>query len=112
MSGRVRVLVYASAAPGDDGVTAAYHRISAALAGTPGLLGNELLQSLLEPSDFAVLSEWESEQAFHDWEEGASHRGVTAPLRPYQDTRHGSAFGVYRVTAQYAPEGRGDGARP
>jgi heme-degrading monooxygenase HmoA len=113
VNGRVRVLVYARAESGDtEKVVAAYHRVSAELEGTPGLLANELLHSLAESCDFAVLSEWESEEAFLDWERGSAHRGTTAPLRPYQDTRHGRPFGVYRVTARYGAAGRTDGARP
>lgn len=100
--GRVRVLVYASA-PGDDprAVEDAYHTVSAALAGTPGLLGNALLRSVHEPGAFVVMSEWTDLDSFREWEEGAEHRGATAPLRPLQDGRGRGPFGVYEVTAAY-----------
>lgn len=102
--GRVRVLVYASA-PGADpsAVEAAYHTISRALDGTPGLLGNVLMRSLLDPAAFVVMSEWRDIASFRTWEEGAGHRDVTAPLRPLQDSAagRGSAFGVYEITAAY-----------
>lgn len=99
---RLRVLLHAIA-PGDDpgAIERAYHDISTALAGTPGLLGNELLSSTLEPGRFIVMSEWESAEAFRTWEEGAGHRGTTAPLRPYQDRSRGTPFGIYEVTATY-----------
>lgn len=99
---RVRVLVY-TAAPGTepDAVAEAYHRISADLAGTPGLLGNELMRSAADSADYVVMSEWESLAAFRTWEEGQSHRNTTAPLRPYQDYRRGSPFGLYEVVASY-----------
>jgi heme oxygenase (mycobilin-producing) len=100
MSGRVRVLLYA-ATTDRDAVTAAYHKVSAELAGTAGLLGNELLHSVHEPDRFIVISEWESLQAFRTWESGNAHRGTTAPLREFQDTSRGSAFGLYEVTAAY-----------
>ncbi|MGW0520097.1 antibiotic biosynthesis monooxygenase family protein [Crossiella sp. NPDC003009] len=94
---RVRVLVYAVAPAGSpEAVTLAYHRISGLLAGTPGLLGNELLQSVRAPDEFAVLSEWESLAAFQRWESGPGHRAATAPLRQY-----GTGFQVYQVTAEY-----------
>ncbi|MEV5708031.1 antibiotic biosynthesis monooxygenase [Actinoallomurus sp. NPDC052274] len=101
-TGRVCVLVYASA-PGQDpdAVEAAYHRVSRALQGTPGLLGNVLLRSVHEPGAFVVMSEWQDMAAFRTWEEGAEHRGTTAPLRPLQDRGSGRSFGVYQVTAAY-----------
>jgi heme-degrading monooxygenase HmoA len=102
--GRVHVLVYASAPDADaDTVETAYHTISRALNGTPGLLGNVLLRSLHDPSSFVVMSEWCDLGAFRAWEEGASHRDVTAPLRPLQDggAGRGAAFGIYEVTAAY-----------
>jgi heme-degrading monooxygenase HmoA len=102
--GRVHVLVYASA-PGDDAeaVEAAYHAISSALDGTPGLLGNVLMRSLADPSSFVVMSEWRDLEAFRAWEETASHRDVTAPLRPLQRAQGsgGQTFGIYEVTAAY-----------
>lgn len=103
--GRVRVLLYLRAEPDGDGdssgVTDAYHRISKDLAGTPGLVGNELLRELSDPGAFAVLSEWESVSAFQTWESGSAHRGTTSPLRPYQDRRRPSPFALYRVDAAY-----------
>jgi heme-degrading monooxygenase HmoA len=101
MTGRVRVVVYATAPAAEpDAVVRAYHEISAALRGTPGLLGNELLRSVLRPADYAVASEWADLPAFRDWEAGAAHRGTTAPLRPYQSAGS-SPFGVYEVIATY-----------
>ncbi|MDQ7803505.1 antibiotic biosynthesis monooxygenase family protein [Amycolatopsis sp. A133] len=94
---RVRVLVYVAAPGGGaDAVTDAYHDISRALAGTPGLLGNELLRSVRDPAAFAVMSEWEDLAAFQEWENGPGHRPATAPLREY-----GTGFQVYQVTAAY-----------
>jgi heme-degrading monooxygenase HmoA len=94
----VRVLIYAVA--DRDGVERAYHEISTALRGTPGLLGNELLEEF-GGGGFAVMSEWASRAAFQQWERGAAHRDVTAPLRPYQDISRGRPFGLYEVIARY-----------
>jgi heme oxygenase (mycobilin-producing) len=100
--GRVRVLVYATAADaGRAAVEAAYHTISADLAGTPGLLGNTLMHSVHDEARFVVLSEWADLAAFRSWEAGAAHRQTTSPLRPFQDGSRGSAFGVYEVIAAY-----------
>lgn len=101
MTDPVRVVVYATAPPDDPGaVERAYHDISRMLADTPGLLRNELLRSVADPRDFAVISEWEDLAAFRTWEQGATHRNTTAPLRPYQRARP-ETFGVYEVTASY-----------
>lgn len=100
--GRVRVLVYARTPAEDaDAVAREYHKISKVLAGTPGLLGNELVRSVGEPGAFIVMSEWASLTAFQDWERGADHRQTTAPLRPYQDAGAGRTFGIYEVVAAY-----------
>ena len=100
---RVRVLIYALAPDADpDGVEKAYHQVSTALAGVPGLLGNELLRAVgRDGAEFVVMSEWESMSAFKRWEQGADHRETTAPLRPYQDSRSGRPFALYEVTAKY-----------
>ncbi len=97
------MLIYALAPDTDpDGVEKAYHQISAALAGVPGLLGNELMREVgQDGAAFVVMSEWESMSAFQRWEQGADHRRTTAPLRPYQDSRRGRPFALYEVTAQY-----------
>jgi heme-degrading monooxygenase HmoA len=100
--GAVRVFVYATAdGAGAGGLAEAYHRISADLAGTPGLLGNALLRSMHDDRGFVVVSEWTDVEAFRRWEAGAAHRQTTSPLRPYQDASRGSAFGVYEVVAAY-----------
>ncbi|MER6128866.1 antibiotic biosynthesis monooxygenase family protein [Streptomyces sp. NPDC001795] len=102
-TGEVRVVVYQAAL--DEGqlaaVRAAYHRVSERLAGVPGMLGNELLRSPLDPTALAVMSRWESLEAFRAWEAGADHREDTAPLRPYRDARTPVPFAVYEVDAAY-----------
>ncbi len=104
MSARVRVLIYATAPDADPGAVAdAYHRVSRRLAGTPGLLGNELMRSVLDPRRYVVAAEWQDLASFQTWERGASHRGETAPLRPYQDEPGTAAFGIYEVVASYGP---------
>lgn len=97
---RVRVLLFLRA-PGAEQVAVGYHRISTELAGTPGLLGNELLRDVHQPERFIVISEWSSHAAFLEWESGAAHRGVTAPLREFQDPAVSPPFGVFEITARY-----------
>ncbi|GIF07072.1 antibiotic biosynthesis monooxygenase family protein [Actinoplanes siamensis] len=98
MTGEVRVLLFHMAS-GPERIAAAYHEVSRRLAGTPGLLGNELMCSVLDPTEFVVISTWTDLSAFQKWEQGEAHRDDTAPLRPYRQS--GRAFGVYEVTAAY-----------
>jgi heme oxygenase (mycobilin-producing) len=106
MSGRVRVLLHLRTSP--DGIQAVengYHAISNVLAGTPGLLGNELLRDVSDPGRLVVLSEWETLAAFRAWEKGSAHRQTTSPLRDFQDGDLGDRrYGIYEVTAVYHAE--------
>ncbi|ONI78129.1 antibiotic biosynthesis monooxygenase [Actinosynnema sp. ALI-1.44] len=101
MIGEVRVLLYHDTAD-VTGIEAAYHQVSHNLAGVPGLLGNELLRSVPDPTGFVVVSHWRDLAAFHKWERGVDHRDSTALLRPYRDTSLPRPFGVYQVTAAYS----------
>ncbi|MFJ2578122.1 antibiotic biosynthesis monooxygenase family protein [Kitasatospora aureofaciens] len=102
-TGRVRIMLFCKVPDGgsESEVEEAYHLISKTLAGTPGLLGNELLRSLIEDGAFAVMSEWESFDAFHHWDEGPAHKDQTAPLRPYQDPARPRPWEMYTVQAAY-----------
>jgi heme oxygenase (mycobilin-producing) len=100
MTGGLRVLLY-YASDETDRIEAAYHESSRVLAGTPGLLGNELLRSVHDPAGFVVASSWQSREAFDVWELGSDHKGQTSPLRPFRDIRMPRPFGVYQVTANY-----------
>ncbi len=103
MTGRARVIVWHKApAGGPAELERAYHAISEQLAGTPGMLGNELLRSVQRPDRFAVLSEWETLAAFQAWEQGPDHRSYTSPLRQYQDReRVDGHYEIYEVTAAH-----------
>lgn len=96
----VRVLVF-YATEDVAGLETAYHEAGRLLAGTPGLLGNELLRSLHDPDGFVVASSWSSRREFDAWERGNDHKGQTGPLRRFTDTRLSRPFGVYQVTGRY-----------
>ncbi|GAA2208733.1 hypothetical protein GCM10009850_041910 [Nonomuraea monospora] len=102
MIGAVRVLVYYSAANGDAGsVIDAYRRVNMGMRGTAGLLSSQLLRSALDPSEFAVLSEWRSLSEFNAWEQGSRHKGQTSALRSYRDDERGKGYGIYEVVDQF-----------
>ncbi|MER7498536.1 antibiotic biosynthesis monooxygenase [Nonomuraea pusilla] len=96
----VRVLLY-HATTDVAGIEAAYHEASTRLAGVPGLLSNELLQSVTDRGDFVVVSTWRSLADFEEWEKGPDHKRQTAPLRPFRDGTMRRPFAVYQVTASY-----------
>jgi heme oxygenase (mycobilin-producing) len=105
MNAETLVLIY-HATDDVDGVLAAYHEVSAEMSGVPGMLGNELLRSVVDPLGFVVASRWVDIDAFNTWEQGPEHKDTTSALRRYRDTRMERPFGVYQVTASYgAPAG-------
>lgn len=101
-AGRVRVLLWHRIPPdGSGAVEDAYHAISTALAGTPGLLGSELLRSVADPERVLVMSEWSSLADFAAWERGDEHKPTTAPLRPYRDRDAARPVEILEVAAAY-----------
>ncbi|WP_433722083.1 antibiotic biosynthesis monooxygenase family protein [Actinoplanes sp. CA-051413] len=103
MSTRVRALLFLAAGTGagSELIADAYHRVSSELAGTAGLLGNELLRCRDEPDRLVVLSEWASLADFQRWERTAGHRAATAPLRPFQEHAAPPRHGCYEVVATH-----------
>jgi heme-degrading monooxygenase HmoA len=98
--GEVRVLVYHSASD-PASVHEAYRKVSELMCDVPGMLGNELLRSMPDPSSFVVVSRWRDRASFEQWEQAPSHRETTAPLRPYRDTRLATPYAIYTVDASY-----------
>ncbi|MFJ3659077.1 antibiotic biosynthesis monooxygenase family protein [Streptomyces sp. NPDC090119] len=96
----VEVVLYHLSDQHED-VLAAYHEASRRMAGTPGLLGNQLMTELGRPDSFVVVSHWETWTAFETWEGGAAHKDQTAPLRAFRDTGRTRPFEVYKVLASY-----------
>jgi heme-degrading monooxygenase HmoA len=100
VTGQVQVVVY-HLADDPEAVLAAYHQSSARMAGTPGLLANELQQGVADERSFAVVSRWAGWADFASWEASAGHRDQTAPLRAFRDHTRQRPFEVFRVTARY-----------
>jgi len=96
----VRVLVHHHAEQPEE-IRRAYHEVSEALAGVPGMLGNELLESVAGRPGFVVLSRWRDLPSFLAWERSDGHRPSTAALRPYRDRELTIPYAVYEVNAAY-----------
>lgn len=83
-----RVMVFAQICPDDRrAFEEAYAKVSATVAGTPGHVRDELLRSEDDLGAYVLLSEWESREAFLDWEDAPIHRQATTPMRPFWQGR-------------------------
>ena len=100
-TGRIHVLLFAAEPDRPAAVHEAYHAISRRLSGTPGMVGNTLLEKADGSGGFVVVSVWENLAAFQHWAAGPEHPDVTAPLRAYHDRSMPTSFGVYRIAAEY-----------
>jgi heme-degrading monooxygenase HmoA len=85
-----RVMVFAKINRGDEeAFEAAYAEVTSKVKGTKGHIADELLrreepaESEDGPRTYILLSEWESKQAFLDWEDAPIHMQTTTPMRPY-----------------------------
>jgi heme-degrading monooxygenase HmoA len=77
-------MVSATIQPGQEAAfEAAYRTVTAAVAGTPGHIRDELLRDRDRPGHYVLLSEWTSAEAFQTWEDAPVHRQLTTPMRPY-----------------------------
>ncbi|MDH2427187.1 antibiotic biosynthesis monooxygenase [Sphaerisporangium sp. TRM90804] len=97
---RVRILVWHGAADDRDALEETYHKVSAELAGTPGLVGNELWRSATDPATYAIMSEWRDIESFNAWADDPGQHLATAPLRRFR-TAADRAAEVYEVAAAH-----------
>jgi heme-degrading monooxygenase HmoA len=79
-----RVMVFANINEEDgEAFEAAYAEVTAKVKGTAGHIADELLRSVDDPTQYILLSEWESTDAFVAWEDRPIHKQTTTPMRPY-----------------------------
>jgi heme-degrading monooxygenase HmoA len=58
----------------------AYRQVSARVARVDGHLVDQLCQSLHDPAEWLITSEWETSEHFLAWERSEGHRQLAAPL--------------------------------
>jgi heme oxygenase (mycobilin-producing) len=100
---RARVVVFYRAPENDPGaIERTYHEVSAEMKATIGLVSNELMRDVMDPTSYVVLSEWADMAAFQAWDKSTGHRRTT-PLDPYQDldSSRRKSFGIFQVIAAY-----------
>lgn len=88
----------------------AYEQSVGRLAGTPGLLGTELLVSPADRSRYLLLMCWAGRKAFQAWERREREAGHPSALRPFQDRgRPGGHYEIYTARRDTSANGS---ARP
>jgi heme-degrading monooxygenase HmoA len=101
---RLRVVFLLTLRPGArERFLAAYEAVRWQVAGTPGHLRDQVCQSLDEPDQWLITSEWVSAAAFLDWERTPEHRAVAAPMMACVAERRSLRFAVRASTPPEAP---------
>ncbi|MEY9836976.1 antibiotic biosynthesis monooxygenase family protein [Streptacidiphilus sp. EB103A] len=85
-----------------DRFLAAYDRICADVATVEGHLVDQVCQSLTDPREWVITSEWRSGADFLAWESGAGHHELAGPLVAETTARESRRFTVRRETRKHA----------
>ncbi|GAA2408166.1 SchA/CurD-like domain-containing protein [Streptomyces glaucosporus] len=95
----------------------AYERMCHRVASTPGHIRDQVCQSVEDPAQWLITSEWESAPPFLSWVNSEEHLELVKPLRACVRSMRSLRFGVVRETGsgqlpadlpQVSPR-RGDG---
>jgi heme-degrading monooxygenase HmoA len=101
MSGteRVRVVFLLRLRPdAADEFRRAYEKVRWQVAATPGHLGDQLCQSVADPDQWMITSEWAGLEDFLAWERTTDHRRLAAPMMACVVERTSLRFTVRAVT--------------
>ncbi|MEV5433680.1 SchA/CurD-like domain-containing protein [Streptomyces sp. NPDC052701] len=108
---RVRVVLMLDIRDGTQAeVLDAYERMCDRVAAVPGHISDQLCQSLENPTQWLITSEWESAPEFLAWANSEEHLEMVRPLEPYVRGTHSMRYSVLRETAE-ADAGPGAAAR-
>jgi heme-degrading monooxygenase HmoA len=77
---------------------AAYDRICRDVAGVDGHLVDQVCQSLTDPAEWVITSEWASVAHFEAWESSPGHRELAGPLVAATTRRSSLRYLVKRTT--------------
>ncbi|GAA5017076.1 SchA/CurD-like domain-containing protein [Kitasatospora paranensis] len=97
---RLRVVLMCDVMAGEqDRFLRAYEQLRHQVAAVPGHVSDQLCQSIEDPSQWLITSEWESAQPFLSWVDSEAHREMVKPLHGcVRDTRS-LRFSIMRETA-------------
>ncbi|MFI8188608.1 SchA/CurD-like domain-containing protein [Streptomyces sp. NPDC085946] len=97
---RVRVVLMLDVRDGTQAeVLEAYERMCKRVAAVPGHISDQLCQSLENPTQWLITSEWESAPEFLAWANSEEHLEMVRPLEPYVRGTHSMRYSVLRETA-------------
>ncbi len=82
----------------------AYERMCRQVASTPGHIRDQVCQSVEDPSQWLITSEWESAPPFLAWVNSEEHLELVKPLRACVTNMRSLRFGVVRETGSDVTE--------
>ena len=78
----LRAMLYMTVKPGqEEAFERAWRDVAAQARHANGNLRQALLRDPNDPASFVVSTDWESREAFHDFERSPEQDALTAPLR-------------------------------
>ncbi|MEV0587121.1 antibiotic biosynthesis monooxygenase family protein [Nonomuraea sp. NPDC050310] len=100
---RLRVMLHLRA-DGEGELVAAYDGIRHDVAAADGHLSDQLLQSLEDPGQWVITSEWESAEHYARWARGHQVDRLAAPIVAVSDDRRHERYAIRRHTSLDAGE--------
>jgi heme-degrading monooxygenase HmoA len=95
----VRVLFSVRLRPGASAdFFRAYQAVRWEAARVPGHLRDQICQSVDDPDEWLITSEWASEEHFLAWERTPGHRETAAPMIAHTTERRSRRFAVRATT--------------
>ncbi|WCN03251.1 SchA/CurD-like domain-containing protein [Streptomyces sp. M92] len=88
----------------------AYDGIRDRVAAVPGHVSDQLCQSVDNPAQWLLTSEWESAEPFLAWVNSEEHLDTVEPLQDYVRDTHSLRYSVLRETAAEQSPSAADGA--
>ena len=82
----------------------AYERIRHSVANVPGHVRDQVCESIDDPEQWLITSEWESLEAFEAWERDDAHRQLVAPMRACITEARSLRFHVKAQTTRRSAE--------
>ncbi|WP_346176138.1 SchA/CurD-like domain-containing protein [Streptomyces cuspidosporus] len=109
---RLRVVLLVSVHAGaEERFLDAYDQLSRQVAAVPGHISDQLCQSIENPSQWLITSEWESAPPFLSWVESPAHREMVKPLHGCVEDTRSLRFSVLRETSAAKPAKGGSARR-
>ncbi|MFE1783724.1 SchA/CurD-like domain-containing protein [Streptomyces sp. NPDC059506] len=103
---RLRVLLMLDLHEGaGDRFLDAYEDLRHLVAATPGHIKDQLCQSIDDPSQWLITSEWEDARPFLEWVDSQEHRDMVKPMRVCIREMRSLRFEVVRETSGPADTG-------